>query len=555
MSEIKAKGIDVSSWQGKLDWAKIKAAGIDFAILRAGYGANNIDSTFMANAKGAAEAGVAIGAYWFSYAMSEDDAKAEADYLCAAVKSTGVKFTYPLCYDYEYDSYDKSVAKGVTPTNAMITAMAKAFLSRVQKNGYYPANYTNVDYLNRGFASLTDTYDLWLAQWANSHSRECGLWQYSSTGTIAGCYGNFDMDYAYKDYPSLIAKAGLNGLKDNSTEKENKNVKYTASKILEIAKAEIGYHEKASNANLDSKTANSGSGNWTKYARDLNEAGYYNGNKNGYAWCDAFVDWCFLKLCNGDSAKAQELECQTGELGAACPYSANYYKQQGRYDTTPKVGDQIFFKQNGSLVHTGLVEWVSSSQVGTIEGNAGDQVGRHTYSRSSSYIGGYGHPKYDAEAGGTTNTVTVRSTVRSGSYGDDVRDLQAKLNALGYDCGSVDGSFGSKTLSAVKAFQSKNGLTADGVVGPLTWAVLDGNGASANTSSSTVSGYPVLKRGSSGTYVRTLQTKLNTLGYNCGSVDGAFGAKTLAAVRSFQKNKGLTVDGVVGKNTWAALYA
>ena len=72
---------------------------------------------------------------------------------------------------------------------------------------------------------------------------------------------------------------------------------YTAKQLVKIAEAEIGYHEKASNANLDIKTANSGKGNYTKYSRDLHKTGYYNGNKQGFDWCDQFVDWCFFKLC------------------------------------------------------------------------------------------------------------------------------------------------------------------------------------------------------------------------------------------------------------------
>ena len=174
----------------------------------------------------------------------------------------------------------------------------------------------------------------------------------------------------------------------------------TAKQVVDIATAEIGYHEKASNSNLDSKTGNSGGNNWTKYARDLAGAGYYNGNKNGFEWCDVFADWCFWMACGKDSAKAQATQCQTGPLGAACPYSAGYYKNQGRYDRNPKVGDQIFFQQNGSLVHTGIVVGVTSSQVTTVEGNASNQVMKKTYSRSSSYIGGYGHPKYDSASSG-----------------------------------------------------------------------------------------------------------------------------------------------------------
>lgn len=166
-----------------------------------------------------------------------------------------------------------------------------------------------------------------------------------------------------------------------------------ANDVIKIARAELGYHEKASNKDLDSKTGNSGSGNWTKYARDLYNAGYYNGNKNGFEWCDMFVDWCFFKAFG--KTGGQRVQCQTGPLGAACPYSADYYKAQGRYDKTPKLGDQVFFQQGGSLVHTGLVVGVTSSNITVIEGNRNNQVMEQTYSRSNSYVSGFGHPKYD----------------------------------------------------------------------------------------------------------------------------------------------------------------
>ena len=158
---------------------------------------------------------------------------------------------------------------------------------------------------------------------------------------------------------------------------------YTASKLIEIAAAEIGYHEKASNANLDSKTANSGNKNFTKYGRDLHKAGYYNGNKNGYDWCDQFVDWCFFKLC-GNKDRAEYIECQTGNYGAGCGYSLKYYKAAGRFDRNPKVGDQIFFKytdDSSTADHTGIVVRVTDSLVETVEGNSGGEVKRKAYQR------------------------------------------------------------------------------------------------------------------------------------------------------------------------------
>lgn len=198
---------------------------------------------------------------------------------------------------------------------------------------------------------------------------------------------------------------------------------YTVNKILEIARAEIGYKEKASNSQLDDATANAGSNNWTKYARDLYAAGYYQGNKNGYAWCDVFVDWCFYMLADKNAAKAQEIECQTGLYGAGCSWSAKYYKAQGRlYTSNPQPGDQIFFGTSGNESHTGLVESVNGTTITTIEGNTSNMVARRTYTLGSSNICGFGRPKYDAEtATGTTTTPTssVAGTPSTGTAADE----------------------------------------------------------------------------------------------------------------------------------------
>lgn len=174
---------------------------------------------------------------------------------------------------------------------------------------------------------------------------------------------------------------------------------YTASKIVEIAKGEIGYHEKASNANLDSKTANAGNKNFTKYGRDLFKAGFFNGNKNGFEWCAQFVTWCAWKLTGEDRKKAESILCVAGTLSAGCGFAMNYYKNAGRFDKNPKIGDQIFFRYSGTTGadHTGIVVAVDSKWVTTVEGNSGNCVQQRRYDRKDSTILGYGHPKYAAE--------------------------------------------------------------------------------------------------------------------------------------------------------------
>ena len=180
-----------------------------------------------------------------------------------------------------------------------------------------------------------------------------------------------------------------------------------ASAVIAVAVGELGYVEKASNSQLDSKTANPGSANWTKYARDFDEKypKWYNGKKNGYEWCDMFVDWCFVTAFGYENAL--RLLCQPERsCGAGCTWSAKYYKQKGQFFTSnPQVGDQIFFGTSiDNCTHTGLVEKADSSKVYTIEGNTSNKCARRSYALNSAKIVGYGRPKYDGA--GTTTPVT-----------------------------------------------------------------------------------------------------------------------------------------------------
>jgi peptidoglycan hydrolase-like protein with peptidoglycan-binding domain len=135
--------------------------------------------------------------------------------------------------------------------------------------------------------------------------------------------------------------------------------------------------------------------------------------------------------------------------------------------------------------------------------------------------------------------------LRPGSSGDVVRQLQQALRGLGFDPGAIDGHFGSRTEAAVRAFQSAQGIAVDGIVGDITWLNID----EADTSN------PTIRRGSTGNPVRRAQKRLTLGGYDTTGVDGIFGADTEAAVRRFQGDRGLTVDGIVGPRTWAEIDA
>lgn len=261
---------------------------------------------------------------------------------------------------------------------------------------------------------------------------------------------------------------------------------YTASALIKIAEAEIGYHEKASNSSLDSKTANSGNKNFTKYGRDLFNAGFFNGNKNGFDWCAQFPTWCVWKLTGKNKAKAEYILCVGGDLSAGCGFALKYYKAAGRFDKTPKVGDQIFFKYNlndtsYTADHTGIVVRVTDKLIETIEGNSGNEVKRKAYQRTDKTIVGYGHPRYDAEPKKTVikevKTVQIEMPIlRKGSTGAAVKTLQRMLRSLEYtningkSLIAIDGSFGSNTEEAIKRFQKNRGAkNPDGIVGIWTW--------------------------------------------------------------------------------------
>ena len=198
------KGIDVSKHNGTIDWAKVKAAGVQFAMLRAGYGRydNQKDERFEANYKGATAAGIPVGAYHYSYATTAEQAKQEAEVFLGWIK--GKTLTYPVAFDIE----DKKQANlGVS----LISDIIRAFCEAVEAAGYYVVVYANKDWLtNRIDADCKSRYDIWLAQWTSepTYTGSFGLWQYTSDGAVDGIAGRVDMNIAYKDYPSIIAGMG-----------------------------------------------------------------------------------------------------------------------------------------------------------------------------------------------------------------------------------------------------------------------------------------------------------------------------------------------------------
>lgn len=210
-----AKGIDVSAYQGNIDWRAVKASGIDFAIIRAGFGvsAGQIDSKFNRNVQEAKNAGLHIGAYWFLYALNEAQAIQNADAFASVLARWKGYFDYPVAADYEYDSDNYAARCGVSISKDLRTRIIFKFCERMEQHGYYCSNYMNPDYISKVNYQQLARFDLWLAYWgASNPPRECGMWQSSSKGQVPGIRGNVDMDTSYRNYPDIIRGGALNHL-------------------------------------------------------------------------------------------------------------------------------------------------------------------------------------------------------------------------------------------------------------------------------------------------------------------------------------------------------
>ena len=156
------KGLDVSEFQGNVDWVQVKNAGYQFAMLRAGYGFRTPDQQFRRNASECNRIGLPAGAYWFCYALSPEDARQEADGCLEVIAP--YRLEYPICYDIEHASVTYAEQNGVTITPALATQIVKAFCNRIEERGYFAMYYSNQNFLETYLPpEMTQRYALWFA--------------------------------------------------------------------------------------------------------------------------------------------------------------------------------------------------------------------------------------------------------------------------------------------------------------------------------------------------------------------------------------------------------
>lgn len=190
-------GIDVSYHQGEIDWRKVSACGIEFAIIRAGYGKSTVDKKFIENICGAQTAGLKVGVYWFLYALNEQDAIANAEMFHNTIALYKDVIDLKVWCDYEYDSDNYSIKHDVIQTKESRTRIVKTFLHCLEEKGWDVGVYANPDYLNTKFEDLSE-YPLWLAKYSSDKGQYFPyMWQYSSKGSVLGINGNVDMNHLY----------------------------------------------------------------------------------------------------------------------------------------------------------------------------------------------------------------------------------------------------------------------------------------------------------------------------------------------------------------------
>ncbi|MBS7369452.1 MAG: glycoside hydrolase family 25 protein [Oscillospiraceae bacterium] len=211
-SSVSKKGIDVSYAQGAVDWAEVRASGIEFAMIRASRGAVSDkkpmakDVTFDYNITQAQLCGINVGVYHYLYATTVEEAREEAKFFLSVIEP--YKITYPVVLDIE-EEYQ--AALGIEA----VTAIARAFLDEVSAAGYYAMIYANKAWLTtRLDMRLLSDYDVWLAQWHTvpTYTGSFGMWQYSSKGIVSGINGYVDLNISYKDYAKIIREGKYNNL-------------------------------------------------------------------------------------------------------------------------------------------------------------------------------------------------------------------------------------------------------------------------------------------------------------------------------------------------------
>lgn len=423
----KIKGIDISYWQGDIDFKKVKMSeDIKFVILREGY-RQTMDKKFMDYVFGCRTWGIPIsGVYHFIYMMNDritsnaETGRLNAESCLRNIQNAQLRKDEIIVWcDLEYDTLTHAKrTHGIDLTSQDIREITTSFCNEILKSGYRVGIYTNLDYAKHKYGlDFIKNFDVWLADYTGEADLDCLYHQYTSEGTVSGIAGKVDMNWKL------------------DTNKEESSMGVTAKNILDIMRSWIGYSE-----------ANG------RYMEILNT---YNSHKplaRGYEikaddeWCDATVSACAIK--------AGAVDLIGTEVGVE--QHVKIFKQKGIWledgSITPQSGDIIVFNWNDNVQpndgwsdHIGYVEYVENGIITTIEGNMHGRVGRRNLKVGHGNIRGFARPRYSNSSTNQpvkpnkpaqTDLTAIAKEVISGVWGNG-EDRKNRLESAGYNFDAV----------------------------------------------------------------------------------------------------------------------
>lgn len=415
--------VDVSEFNLVTNWSLVKQ-NVEMMIIRMGYRGSipgkpefrkiTLDKKYREYRNACQNIGIPMSFYWFPTGLTEAEVIEEAEFV--AKELNGFKeFAAPVFADSE------SVPRGIPEFNNMDKAtrthLLSVFVNHLQSKGIPSGIYASTDWLNNRLDMGKLPFSVWVAQYADkcTYKGDYIMWQYTSSQKIPGIDSRVDC--------SVLNSKG-----------KPISVDTDAKKVIDIALAEVGYLEKRNGnvAFLYDKEANAGSANYTKYGYEMHQI-YPAIMDYPAAWCDCFVDWCFMKAYGVSNAKAMI----GGDFDDYTVRSVQLYKNKGAYyKNNPKVGDQIFFRNSGGVCHTGLVYSVDSQHVYTVEGNTssapgvvanGGCVKLKKYALNNASIDGYGRPNYSVNTSDSKVDKLVTSVKESAGLSTQL-DAAEKFN-------------------------------------------------------------------------------------------------------------------------------
>lgn len=411
------KGIDISKWNGKIDFIQVKKSGVDFVIIREGY-RKRADPRFLEYVEESKKAGlIVLGIYHFLYTRSVHDAILEAQSAVSNAKKAGLKPDEIIIFsDYEYDTVDNAKKAGIILTKEDCNAHVQAFCAEVKRLGYKPGIYTNLDYYRHYYTAETiSPYSIWLADYTNGPDFSCIVQQYTSKGSVPGISGNVDMNYYYGDF------------------KMDGEIKYSRQKVVDLALSWVGKNEKDGSYKEIIDIYNNFSGPFPRGVR----------MQYGWAWCAC--TWSALAV-SLSYTEVMPIEISCGELINRAKEMGCWQENDG-YIPSPADGILYDWDDNGAgdnagwPDHVGTVEYCNpnAGYITAIEGNYSDSVKKRTISINGKYIRGFITPKYTDNSviyeslRSSKDIATVAREVISGLWGNgDHRKEALERNGLNY---------------------------------------------------------------------------------------------------------------------------